>query len=219
LLPKVPHTLDWLSLTFLLLTGLLAISAYTFSERFAAFLKRPFSSSYPVQHMILSRRGRDAFSTLMEFFFFPAAAVLILATVRVIGGVPLQSKDFIIFAQATLGLAFFFVLKSWLMNLYAVVFDASRPFEFYGFQYMTFRQWTLMWAFPIGVFMVYFPFETSLIGWLSAVVLITGFLIAWGLALIRLISVLGNLKLHFILYLCALEIGPLLIAVKWIIDW
>jgi hypothetical protein len=219
LLLKEPHVGDWVIVIFIVLTGLLAVAAYFYADRFRAFCKSPFSMAYPEQHLIRTQRGRDAFSFLMELFFYPATALLLFVAIRLVSGRPLLLDDWIYFLEATIGLAIFFVVQSWLMNLYAVIFDASKSFDLYAFQKMTFRQWSLIWAFPLAFVAVFFKWQQEVWAWLALGTFAFGFLYGWVFSIGRLISELGGIKLHFLLYLCALEIGLFLIAAKLVIQW
>jgi hypothetical protein len=214
---KLPHATDWVAIVFLMLFALLAVARYFFADRFQAFLRSPISSSYPTQHLILSQRGRDAFSTLMELLFYPGMAITLFAGVRLATGGGIEYGDWLYFLEITIGLALFIVAQNIFINFYALLFDTGKVFETYNFQKMTLRQWGMLVPMGLVFIAVFFEFNPTAISSIALVLLVLFYLWGWFFSLFGLFSNAKKWPLQFILYLCALELSPLLIAIKWVV--
>jgi hypothetical protein len=214
----MPHATDWLILVFVMLFGLLAIARFFFANRFSAFLRSPISSSYPTQHVILSQRGRDAFSSLMELLFYPGMAITLFAGIRMASGQPILQSDWVYFIEITIGLALFIVAQNIFINFFAWVFDTGKIFETYNFQRMTLRQWGLLVPLFLVFIAVFSEFQNAAIAAIALGLLAVFYTWGWGFSLVGLFSGARKWPLQFILYLCALELSPLLMAIKWLMN-
>lgn len=213
---KLPHATDWVALVFMLLFALLAVARYFFAGRFQAFMRSPVSSSYPTQHLILAQRGRDAFSTLMELLFYPGMAITLFVGIRLATGKGIEHGDWLYFLEITIGLALFIVAQNIFINLYALLFDTGKIFETYNFQKMTLRQWGLLLPMVLVFIAAFFEYPSVVLSATALGLLALFFLWGWAFSLFGLFSNSKKWPLQFILYLCALELSPLLIAIKWV---
>lgn len=196
--------------------ALIAITRYAYAQRFHAFLTDPGSNSYLEQHLNLSQRGKDAFTLLMELFFYPAASLLIVMWIKLFSGTSIHASDWILWLEVTLALALFFVVNNFLISLFAYLFNVVPAFASYSFQKMTYRQWALLFPMALGFVSVFAEVASRELLFTSLALFVVLYLYGLFRSVTKHFSAMNLNMMHFMLYLCALEIAPILIVFKWL---
>ena len=151
-------------------------------------------------------------------FFFSAGFALYLISDRLQLHLPLSPlTQWLFYSFAIFGI---FAIKHLLLSLIGLIFPLSKPLVLYSFTIMVFNCLLGLYLVAIDVFMALGPsFLQNL-----------AFALLWGgVGLFYLYRILRtafialpyaiNYPMHFLLYLCAVEIAPLLILWRFVTSW
>lgn len=210
---KLPHVTDWLTVIALLSLALVAFFRSLYAKRFRAFLKLPLNSNYFSE---LSQEKEHPFwfivfteSVLIigitQFFF------LLITTNRA----QAFSYDPSLFFRILLLGLLFFTLQRFMHSLTGYLFNMRKSFTAFMQIKDGHLQWAAMILFAVNTMIIYGPFNPSVIVVFGIVLLsvlyVTGFVKA---SLIVGTQTLNPLQLF--VYLCALEILPVFVLIKWL---
>lgn len=205
---------DWITLLLVLVLILLATAKYAFNQRFAHFIMLFATDKY------LLLKGKNA------NLFHPFNILLFLVNVIIVGLFifilykviedPLPNRPKVLFLRIATAYSAFVLLKFSLEKILANIISADKKMNYYLFYKLSYRNFLALLLLPVCLAFIYI-WEPNL----------TALYISAGLILlINLISLLSFFQknqqyilrywFYFILYLCALEIGPYFILYKLI---
>jgi len=209
-------TYDWFTVAWL--TGLiaLAVSKSLYAHRFSDFMSVLGNSRYL---KIYSRDQKfiDGFDSLFFLNFVIAISIFIYITVSLF--TEFKGFELNLFLKILFGVSILNLSKILFERLIGSLFEIDKIIDNYLFQKTTYKNFTGLILLPLNCFIIYAlePSKTiiySIIGLLFAINFV-GFVISFK----NHQKVLLSNVFYFILYLCALEIGPYLILAKLIIDF
>lgn len=205
---------DWVMVLLLLAVILLAISRYMFSDRIARFFRAAFASHHFNQ---MEREGgffNETITYLLFSNFLLTFSLLLWVTLYHSGWLPAAGflTPLLVFFILLLLLSTFFLLKSMLLGFLSWVFNTRLATQAYLKNIFLFNQLMGLILLPVVVYAVYHPTKTAI-------------LLAWGIwGLASLVKVLRGAYLgqkisglsgyYLILYLCTIELAPLLVIYK-----
>lgn len=208
---------DWIFLTFLISLVLAVIFSFKNNKRisqlFKAFLAPHFTNQLIREGNIL----REFFIYPLLLLYFTSLSLLISKLINIFISYEVGIyQGLIVF----LGLVIFFLLKIILINILGAVFHTNKETFEYLTNYIVFSIVFGVFLFPLVFFLIYITPLFSI--WLTYIILVIFGLIYLyrtirGL-LIGLNSERYNLYYLF-LYLCTVEILPLCISVKLLINF
>ena len=203
--------------TVFIVLGLVAItlSKQLFSVRFNDFIAVLGNSKYL---KIYSRDQKfiDGFDSLLFFNLIISLSIFgFLAYSNLVQPVKF---DILIFLKIVFGVAALVLIKVLLERLIGSLFEIDKLIDYYLFQKTSYLNFSGFVLLPINVLLLYTIQPSKLI-----------IFVCIGLIfLINLVGIITSIKsyqkmilnnlFYFILYLCALEIGPYLILYKLIIE-
>ena len=205
---------DWITLLFVLVFGLLVTARYAFAQRFSHFIMLFATDKY------LVLKGKDPkifhpFNLLLFTVNVISVGLFIYIFYRELSeGIPPRPK--ILFLRIITAYAAFILLKFSLEKILANIFSLDKKINYYLFYKLSYRNFIALLLLPVCMAFVYVQ-DPGL----------TGLYIALGfILLMNFITLLGIYQknqqyilshwFYFILYLCALEIGPYFILYKLI---
>jgi hypothetical protein len=207
---------DWFTIFLVLSLGCITVSKFLFAHRFKDFIAVIGNSKY-LKIYARDQKFIDGFDALL--FFNGILSISIFAFIGYTTLVNPAEFNLSQFFKLLFGIGVLFLIKVLLERLIASLFDIDEIIDSYLFQKTTFKNYTGLILFPLNCILIYTLDPTK-----KLVYIIIGLLI-----LINLIGFITSFKNHqklllnnifyFILYLCALEIGPYLILYKLIIDF
>ena len=112
-------------------------------------------------------------------------------------------------------LILFFLLKNFIGLFVAWLFDKNEEVSYSHNANLAYRIWSSIWVFPLLLFLVFVPFLKENSSFLAALVLVIAYTLSMTVGVLRLWA-MNAYKYYKIFYLCALEIGPLLILIFWL---
>ena len=207
---------DWF--TIFLLLGLICITLtkYIFAHRFKDFIAVIGNFKY-LKIYARDQKFIDGFDALL--FVNGIISVSLFAFLSYSTLVHPSEFNLNEFFKLLFGIGVLFLIKVLLERLIGSLFDIDEIIDSYLFQKTTFKNYTGLVLFPINCILIYAlkPSESILYVIITLVILINiiGFISTFK----NYQKLLLNNIFYFILYLCALEIGPYLILYKLIKDF
>jgi hypothetical protein len=207
---------DWFTIFLVLGLGLITVSKFLFAHRFKDFLVVIGNSKY-LKIYAREQKFIDGFDALL--FFNGILSISIFAFLSYSVLVNPSEFDINEFFKLIFGIGVLFLMKVLLERLIASLFNIDELIDSYLFQKTTFKNYSGFILLPTNCLLIYTLEPTR-----NLIYVIIGLII-----LVNLIGFITSFKNHqkllinnifyFILYLCALEIGPYLILYKLIKDF
>jgi len=207
---------EWFTVFIVLGLGFLTLSKFLYARRFDDFLAVIGNSKY-LKIYTKEQKFIDGFDALM--FLNLIISVSIFSFLMYTEFVNPAEFDLIQFFKLLFGVGALVLIKVLLERLIGSLFEIDALIDSYLFQKTTYKNYTGFILLPVNILLIYTITPTK--GIVYAV-----------LALIFLINLMGfmtsfknhqkillNNLFYFILYLCALEIGPYLILYHFILDF
>jgi hypothetical protein len=205
---------DWITLVLLTVFVLLTFVKILFKDRLfnggTFFLSKKYLSIY------FSKEKTKILNSYQILLFFVQVLVLAVVGLYIYESFQLQSTffEFTNFLLIVLGVALYFILHNFLGWLLAILFNYQIEFKKILFDKMNYFNNVILWLLPLVIFSVYVKDYKVLFWKITMFWLFLLLLLRYGLILKNNKSVVFNNLFYFILYLCALEIAPLIIVLK-----
>lgn len=207
---------EWFTVFIVLSLGFLTLSKYFFSRRFDDFLAVIGNSKY-LKIYARDQKFIDGFDTLL--FLNLVTSVSIFSFLMYSVFVNPSEFDLIQFFKLLFGIGSLVLIKVLLERLIGSLFEIDALIDSYLFQKTTYKNYTGFILLPVNILLIYSISPSK-----SVIYVILGLIFS-----INLIGFITSFKNHqkllinnffyFILYLCALEIGPYLILYWLILDY
>lgn len=202
---------DWITIILLIVITLLILNKLKYGERFFRVRQLLFNNSYINSYSKTAPLALSTFNIIFYVVFVIIITFLTIALLEIQDKVLLDNpllQFFLIFGMV-LG---FFSFRLLLGILLGSLFELESKQAYFTFLKIGYMGNFSMIIFPIVVISFYFkaPFFTKLLLILSVVMLLYYYVL---LIKNNQKFIFGNF-FYFILYLCTLEIAPILIAVK-----
>jgi hypothetical protein len=202
-------------LVVILIAGLcIGLSRYFFAERVAQFFKASFAVHYFNQ---MEREGglfNETVTYLMFLNYLLVFSLMLWVTMQLFGWVPAEDliPPPVLYLLLLLGATLFFLLKSLFLGFLSWVFNTRKATQGYLKNLFLFNQLKGLVLLPVVSVLVYHPTKTGLLtAWMLFAV--AGLIkVARGALLGHRISGLSGY--YLILYLCSIELAPLLVMLK-----
>jgi len=216
-LESILRNTDLLTLETLLLTGclvLLTVAKTSHENRFPSFLMLFFTNKY------LKIYGKDKGLVLNRFnillFVIQAVVfgIILKITTRYFSVASIDSSPLWVFILMFVMVVLF---KFYLEKLIAYLFGIEPFIEQYHFLKLSYRNLIAIIMLPLAALVIYAPIDKKAIILLTIFTFVTLNFITLILTLKYHQKLIAGQLFYFILYLCALEIAPYLIMVKWVI--
>ena len=205
---------DWITILLLLVLVVLVTVKYSFSQRFSHFLMLFATDKY----LLLKGKNPKIFHPFNLLLFSVnviSAGLFIFIFYRAFLEEPIIRPG-IVFLRIATAYAAFVLLKFSLEKIIANILSIDKKVNYYLFYKLSYRNFMALALLPFCMFFIYFqePGITAFYIFLAGILLVN---------LITLLSIyrkdtqyISNHWFYFILYLCALDIGPYFILSKLI---
>jgi hypothetical protein len=207
---------EWFTVFIVLGLVFLTLSKFLSSRRFDDFLAVIGSSKY-LKIYARDQKFIDAFDTFL--FLNLVISVSIFSFLMYSEFVNPAEFDLIQFFKLLFGVGALVLIKVLLERLIGSLFEIDALIDSYLFQKTTYKNYIGLILLPVNILLIYSfspskPIIFSVLGLIFLINLI-GFITTFKN---HQKTLLNNL-FYFILYLCALEIGPYLILYRLILDY
>ena len=205
---------DWITLLLVFVLGLLAITKYAFNQRFAHFVMLFATDKYFVL------KGKDhkifhPFNLLLFAVNIVTVALFIFIFYEAFYE-PVSRRPKVLYLRIATAYTTFVLLKFGLEKILSNILSVDRKMDYYLFYKLSYRNFMALLLLPVCVSLIYIWEPSLTIFYICiGVILLINAATLLGIYLRNQQYILKN-WFYFILYLCALEIGPYIILYKLI---
>ncbi|KQC30961.1 DUF4271 domain-containing protein [Flagellimonas eckloniae] len=211
------ESLDWMTLVLFLSMVVLALVKYLFGNRFLSFIILPFNNKYIVLNSKKGRRLLNWFHILLTLFQLINFSLFIFLFQKTFWGIPSYGQFF--FFLITMGfLILFQLLKILLQYGKGVIFNTTVLISDVIFNKSSYFNYSSLIMFVSNVILIYILKDSKPLIYVTIILIVS-------INTIGLINLLKNYQkaiipyfFYFILYLCTLEIAPLVIIGSYLKD-
>ena len=204
-------TNDWWTVLILVSIVVLAFAKYAHPLRFNDFATLIGNSKYL---KIYSRDQKfiDQFDSLIFINLVISGSIFLYICYQVL--FDSMAFDLIVFFKILVGLSSVILIKVLIDRLIGSAFEIDALIESYVFQKTNYKNYTGLFLLPVNILLIYAvsPSKVLIICILAIVLLIN--LIGFFTSVRSYQKLVFGNFFYFILYLCALEIGPYIILYK-----
>ena len=206
---------EWFTIFLMLGLVCITLSKLSFANRFNDFLVVLGNSKY-LKIYARDQKFIDGFESLLFINLIISVSTFAFITYSKL--VNPADFDIVFFFKLLFGVGAIVLIKVLLERLIASIFEIDTLIDSYLFQKTTYKNYTGLILLPINVLLIYTltPSKSLLYAIIALIILINiiGFITSFK----NHQNLILNNLFYFILYLCALEIGPYLILYKLIIN-
>ncbi|MGI0105477.1 DUF4271 domain-containing protein [Salinimicrobium sp. WS361] len=203
---------DWITLLLLLVLVLLVVARYAFTQRFAHFSMLFATDKY------LLLKGKDPnlfhpFNVLL-FVVNVVSAGLFIFIYYLTFSDSYPERPMVTFLRIITAYTTFVLLKFSLEKILADVVSVNDKMNYYLFYKLSYRNFMALILLPVSIFFIYTWEPTRLVLYILLGLILLMNLITLLSIFIKNRQYIATHWFYFILYLCALEIGPYYILYK-----
>ena len=210
---RVLYSKDWITLVFVLILALFVIIKYHYNERltrlFSLFISRNYLVIYSKYSPLLLNSFHLFFAIIQLFIFSLTIFVGIKANNSIA-----KEFEFSFFLNILTGVFIFTVLRYFLGKLLAILFDVEKDHENVSFLKMSYLSNFCLLLFPLLIGTLYLFYNSTIMAIVIATIAIAILLLYYALIIKNNQKLIFKNFFYFILYLCALEIAPLIFLYK-----
>ncbi|HET8854303.1 MAG TPA: DUF4271 domain-containing protein [Salinimicrobium sp.] len=203
---------DWITLLLLLVFILLVVIKWAFPGKFHDFSRLLFHDKY------LLMKGRettifDSFNRLLFLVSLISVSIFIFIVYRTLSNEDI-SRPIVIFIRIATAYGAFVLLKYFIEKIISNILSIESEMNNFLFTKLSYRNFLALLLLPVSLYFLYVqPPGLTLILIIFGLFLLLQLIIVIDILKKNQQFIIGNL-FYFILYLCALEIGPYYILYK-----
>ncbi|WP_394974706.1 DUF4271 domain-containing protein [uncultured Croceitalea sp.] len=210
------ESLDWVTLTILISLLLLTLSKYLFKGMFSNFIILPFNNKYVT---LYNKKGKllNWFHLLLTLFQLINFSLFIFLVTNILHQESTNNTPVLFFTFLGVLIAYL-LIKISLQMINGYVFDSNNLVSGLIFNKISYFNYSSCIAFLANIILTYVLYDSKPVIYVAifSIILING---------IGLVNALRNHQklisinvFYFILYLCALEIAPIVIIGSYLND-
>lgn len=204
-------TTNWITIYFLFLLGLLVAVNYLFPLRFKDFYRFHYSDQYIVKYKPTTN---IFFSFNLALFLFQMIVMSLLFFKIILFFYGQEENQFLFFLKTVVVYGGFLLFRYLLGKLVCFAFHLNKEQEEVSFIKTTYIAKFSVYAYPFIILGFYLPFNTDYL-FISIGVVLLVYLFIYYVNIIKFYRKKMFTKwYYFILYLCALEIAPIILLYK-----
>lgn len=205
---------DWITFAFVLVVLLLAISKWLYKDRLFHLISIFFSKDYFIKY------GKDTqlifswFNCLLFLVQTIILSLLIVAYIILYKSHIVDDNSLYHFSLSFIAVTLFFGIRYIIGKFLAIIFEVNKAHNYLTFAKISYLYSSVLLIIPF-VFLTYYIKTNNLLLFQLTITLFSILLI------VRYVNILINNKkmifrrlFYFILYICALEIAPILLIYK-----
>lgn len=207
---------DWFTVFLVLGLSFIVLCKFLFASRFNDFVTVIGNSKY-LKIYARDQKFIDGFDALLFLNLIISVSIfLYLAYTSLVNP---SEFDLTQFFKLIFGIGVLFLIKVLLERLIGSIFEIDSLIDSYLFQKTTYKNYTGFILLPINCLLTYTISPTKHVIYACFILIVLINLIGFMSSFKNHQKLLLNNLFYFILYLCALEIGPYLILFKLIKDF
>ena len=205
---------DWITFIFLVILIILTIENFLFENRLlntsSFFLKKK-------KMLFYFNKEKNIFLNLFQILFFIVQLLtisLILYFLNPFLGLKIGFTGFKLYIVVCIGVSLYFTFRLLTGIFLAFIFNIKPIHQKFSFEKISYFNNLILWILPLLILSSYAKQFDDLIFKITIFVFLFLLIIRYSLLLINNKKLIFNNLFYFILYLCALEIVPLVIILK-----
>ena len=206
-------TKDWITVIFVLILGLFALSRYLnpgrFSRLFSLIYSRNYLVLYQKQAPILVNSFHIIFGIIQVLIF----ALTIFIGIKAYNSIA-REFELTFFLTILAGVFTFFVLRFFVGKALAVIFEKEKEFEYVTYLKISYLSNFSVLIFPLLLIAYYSQYNSVRFSFFVFVIAVILLLLYYFLIIKNNQKMILRRLFYFILYLCALEIAPIILLYK-----
>lgn len=209
---RIIENKDWATILFVISFATMAITKSAFENRFADFVKLIYSDKYTNVYKDGSHLN-SSFTVALFLVQLISFAFFIQISLSQFGHA--SKTDWILFIQIITFLIYFVLSKFLIEKIIANAFDIEEVVEQFNLQKVVFRTYIGIFLLPFNVILFYNDaVSRNFMAILISIVLLSCVL-TYLVSIKNYQNIIFSKLFYFILYLCALEIGPYYFMYYW----
>jgi hypothetical protein len=209
---RVIENRDWATILFVISFATVSVTKSAFENRFADFVKIIYSDKYTNVYKDGSHLN-SSFTIALFFVQLISFAFFIQISLSYFGYA--TKTDWILYIQIITFLVYFVLSKFLFEKIIATAFNIEEVIEQFNLQKVVFRTYIGLFLLPINVILFYNDaISRNFMLLLIFIVLIVN-VISYLVSIKNYQNIIISKLFYFILYLCALEIGPYYFMYYW----
>nr|WP_299486642.1 DUF4271 domain-containing protein [uncultured Allomuricauda sp.] len=212
---KVVDSMDWMTIVLFLSMVILALGKYLFQGRFLNFIILPFNNRYVVLH---SKKGRllNWFHIMLTLFQLINFSLFLFLVIQSFFG---ADEDPLLAFFVIMGVVVLFQLVKLALQLVkGYVFNTQSLIAELLFNKTSYLNYSSLIMFVANVVLIYIASSSKIVFYVAFILIVS----INAIGFIKLLknyqkAIVPNL-FYFILYLCTLEIAPLVIVGTYLKD-
>ena len=209
---RIIESKDWATILFVISFATIAITKSAFENRFSDFAKLIYSDKYTNvykdgNHLNSSFTIALFFVQLISFSFF------ILISLSYFGYA--SKTDWVLFIQIITFLIYFILAKFLIEKIIATAFNIEEVVEQFNLQKVVFRTYIGIFLLPFNIILFYNDGIPRNLMITLIISVLTASALTYLVSIKNYQNIIFSKLFYFILYLCALEIGPFYFMYYW----
>lgn len=208
---------DWINLVFILVLVLLVINKLLFQKRFFNLTRKLFSSKYFSMYL----KDTPLITSTFNIIFFPVNLLVISLTLfflsREYYSDLIESYNFTTFLYFVLGVFIYYIAKVILKFIINIIISTTKKSKHFSFLKISFRSFSSLVLLPFLLIHQYSIIDNNTTLTLLLSVFIALLVIQYLYSTYLIIAQKQYPFLYIILYLCTLEIIPIIIYIKLVL--
>ncbi|WP_371824262.1 DUF4271 domain-containing protein [Lutibacter sp. A64] len=205
---------DWITIIFLIIFIVLAVQKFLFANRLLFtsifFLKNNKLTSY-------FNKEKNIFFNLFQILSFSVQLLsisLLLYFLTDVFNVKTSNIGYILYLKILIGVGLYFLARFLIGLFLAVIFNLETIHKKIYYDKVNLTNNLILWLLPFLVLISYSKYFSHIILKITLIIFIILAILRYGILIANNKKLTINNLFYFILYLCALEIAPLVIIIK-----
>lgn len=208
---------DWITLVFLFVFLLLVIAKLIYKERLFELFTLFFSKKYLIKYSKESPLIFNGFNSLLFLILITAISLIILIFIIEYRAELINNESFYLFLKINIGVSLFFFFRFLLGYLLGLLFDVKQQQLLLSFTKMSYLFNSILFTLPFLIFTFFVKKHNLLVFQFTLLLFSTLLIIRYIFVFRTNKSFLHKQWFNFFMYLCALEIAPLMLVLKIVI--
>jgi len=208
---------NWVTITIVLLIGILVLLNYFFEIRFEKFISLVQIDEYFVDYVNKSSMLFNSFN-LFLFLFQAGVYSLLLLKVNEIFLKTTTQNQFLLYLKIYLILIIFYLFRYIIGRVIALLVEMEKEQALLTFIKISAVSKIAILLFPAIIILYYLPFSNVILSKIIVLIMVVSLLFKYLQILQKNQKLIFGNLFYFILYLCALEITPLVYLFKLLIN-
>jgi len=205
---------DWITIAFFIILVVLAVQKNLFGNRqlytSIFFFKKNKLVSY-------FNKEKNTFFNLYQVLSFIVQLIslsLLFYFITPIFNVKATNNDIDLFLKIAFGVGFYFLIRFIIGNVFSAILNLEKLHKKVSFEKINYLNNLTLWVLPLLVLTSYSNIFENILLKITLIVFVILVLIRYAVLIINNKKLVFNNLFYFILYLCVLEIAPLVIILK-----